>query len=203
LTLDRALLGAVLVSACAAVAGAEPYECTGPSEGRYESIVVPADRRCALINADVAGDVRVFGSLKVFGETRIGGDVEAGPDFLSVVFFGYDARVEGNVRLRDGLAASGFFEGPRIDKNLEVRGLQGSFYLIDALVGGDLRMFRNRGGGEIIGSVIHGAFSCEDNTPKHWLQQNRIGGPIDNACLREPIVDRFGRPIDQDPGFPP
>lgn len=199
MNLGKALLSAVLVSACAAVAGAEPYECTGPSEGRYESIVVPADRRCALINAEVDGDVRVSGSLKVFGKTRIGGDVEAGPDFHSVVFFGYKTRVEGSVRLRDGLAASGFFDGPRIDQNLEVSGMQGAFYLTEALVGGDLRMFRNRGGGEIVDSVIRGAFSCEDNTPQPWLQQNQVGGGIDNACLREPIVDRYGQPIEQEP----
>lgn len=195
----KALFSAALVSASMAVAGAEPYECTGAVEGSYESILVPAGERCALVNSDVTGDVRVLGALKVFGKTRIGGDIDAGPDFLSVIIFGYKARVEGSVRLRDGLATSGLFHGPRVDRNVEVSGMQGAVYLLEALVGGDLRMFRNRGGGEMIDTIVRGAFSCEDNAPKMWLEQNQVGGGIDNACLRDPLTDRYGQPL---PGAP-
>jgi hypothetical protein len=192
----EAALAVVMPPLRAAPAGlAGNVRCTNWRIGAVtvDNLVVPAGSSCRLAGTIVTGSIQVApGAVLLANGIQVTGNVQ-GDDAAHVQVTGSATRIGGNFQLEGG--GSGTLTGARVRGDVFFNGLNDVIRSRNNVVGGNLQVTDNRGGGEIVGNRIDGNLQCTGNAPAPLASANTAAS-IEDQCA--PGGD--GSPT---PGTPP
>lgn len=167
----KKVLGSVAAAASATAlliaptpASAGDTECVGALTGIHDNVVVPPGAVCALTGATVLGNVKALENSRLFVfASTVRGNVEG--DKASEVRVQFESQVGGNVHVKG--TDAGTFNA--VDINVRVGGDvqfeegQGTVFVDDALITGDVVVIKNTGRVEVEFNTVGGNVKVEDN----------------------------------------
>lgn len=145
-----------------------------------DNVEVPAGASCRLDGTRVLGSVQVQpGGVLIAAGVQVSGSVQ-GDAAGHIQLTGATSRIAGNVELEGGGTTA--LADVRVAGDVFVNGLSDVMLLRRLVVGGNMQVTDNLGGGEITGNRITGNLQCTGNLPAP-LASGNTAASIESQCL--------------------
>jgi hypothetical protein len=145
-----------------------------------DNIEVPSGASCRLNGTRVLGSVQVQpGGVLIAAGVQVSGSVQ-GDAAAHIQLTGATSRIAGNVELEGGGTTA--LADARVAGDVFVNGLSDVVLLRRLVVGGNMQITDNLGGGEITGNRITGNLQCTGNTPAPLASDNTALS-IESQCM--------------------